>query len=427
MKIFKRFKLFTAATAGTLFALAVAARAEFTEGDDPRCFYVRCCAAPRSSSDVSRKAASARAEAAAYEEFLRYATGENLKLPEALEHLRSRLAEVAVQKFAAGTIIGREVIKRETLADGSVRCTVKIPKENLKRITGLDFRSHPERVLDFCRTSPTLKYETAAILGKENAEMLFGNRTYDVAAWENGIFESVPETWFVPGNRFDTETLQTFSDSLLLNLWLASAGTAPCGTAIATEFEKRGLRHVAKRLATLTVPHVKDNIAGAEFLKKISGDGRGSALAQRLVEEDCTAIFRMKKQPNRDFADASAEFSQKEPDYKKMISLLEKSLQTSVSDDAFNLLGRAYEALGDDFSAAAVYAQAVSLNPKTPYARANLAGTLQKLGDSDSAEFWANAVLDDPKSNPWSKNRAEELLREISPEAGTPADSAQPQ
>lgn len=427
MKIFKRFKLFTAATAGALFALAGVARAEFAEGEDPGCFYVRSCAVPRSASEVSRKAASARAETAAYEEFLLYATSEKLKLPETFGNLRPRLAMLIARNFAAGTIVGSEVVERKILADGRVCCTVKIPKGNLNRVSGLDFRSRPERVLDFCGTNSALKYEAAAILGKEEAEMLFGKRAYEVAEWENGIFESVPETWFAPEGAFVAEAVQACSDTELLNLWIAAAGTDPCGAAVAKEFEKRGFNGVAKRLATLAVPHVEAEIAGTAFLKKISGDGRGTALARRLVAEGCAVNFRTTKQPNRNFAEASAEFSQKNPDYEKMISLLEKSLQISVSDDALNLLGRAYEALGDDFSAAAVYAQAVSLNSKTPYARANLAGTLQKLGDSDSAEFWANAVLDDPKSNPWSKKRAEEILREISPEAPTEADSAFPE
>lgn len=176
VKILERFGLLTAATAGAFFALAVGVRAEVLEGSDPWCFYVRSCASPRSSSDASRKAASARAEAAVYEEFLLYEAGENLKLPEGLGRLRSRLAEVAARSFSAGTVVGCEVLRLEFLADGRARCTVKIPKENLKRVSGLDFRNRPESLIGFCGKNPALRYEVAAILGKEKNEMLFGGR-----------------------------------------------------------------------------------------------------------------------------------------------------------------------------------------------------------------------------------------------------------
>ncbi len=432
MKIFERFGLFTATVAGAFFALAAGVRAEFLEGADPGCFYVRSCASPRSSSDASRRAASARAETAVYEEFLLYAAGENLKLPEGLGRLRSRLAEVAARSFAAGTIVGCEVVGREFLADGRARCTVKIPKENLKRVSGLDFRARPESLLDFCGKNPALRYEVAAILGKEKDEMLFGGRLGEVAAWEKGIFENVPETWFMPEGGFGAEALRACTDADLLNLWLTAAGTAPYGRAAADEFERRGLSRTAARLATIAAPRVEGGVAGAEFLKKLAEGGRGSALARRLVAEGCAARFRAVGRSNRDFSEASAEFAKKNPDYGKMISLLEKSLRTSVSDEALNLLGRAYEATGDDFSAAAVYAQATVLNPKTAYARANLAGTLLKAGDAEDAEFWANAVLGDEGSNSWSRERAKDVLRKIaetaakSAEENTPAETPAP-
>ena len=89
------------------------------------------------------------------------------------------------------------------------------------------------------------------------------------------------------------------------------------------------------------------------------------------------------------------------------------SLVDSVSDTIFNLIGRTYEEEGDWDCAILFYAQAISINKDTPYAKANLAKCFYEMQDADLAIYWANQTLESTKQPEWSIQRAKDIIRLI--------------
>ena len=85
----------------------------------------------------------------------------------------------------------------------------------------------------------------------------------------------------------------------------------------------------------------------------------------------------------------------------------------SVSDTIFNLIGRTYEEEGDWDCAILFYAQAISINKDTPYAKANLAKCFYEMQDADLAIYWDNQTLESTKQPEWSIQRAKDIIRLI--------------
>ena len=56
------------------------------------------------------------------------------------------------------------------------------------------------------------------------------------------------------------------------------------------------------------------------------------------------------------------------------------------------------------------YAQAISINIETPYAKANLAKSFYELGNYKLAIYWAEQTLSSSNVPDWSKQRANEIL-----------------
>ena len=82
----------------------------------------------------------------------------------------------------------------------------------------------------------------------------------------------------------------------------------------------------------------------------------------------------------------------------------------------FNLIGRTYEEEKKWSHAILFYAQAVSINEDTPYAKANLAKCFYELKNYDMAAYWANRALERQPGTEWTVQRAKEILNLIKDE-----------
>ena len=409
----KTFSRVAVCVAGTFSVLCNTANGEFIEGESPDYFYIRAFAPLTYRDSISEEAAFARAELEAYEEFVRHAISARMCLPESLESLRPQIENGFITTSWDSNISGARVLKSSVLKDKRVSCTVQIPKKALRNFPSMDFRDCPLKLLGFCGEDPFLHYEILARLGKADSRCLFGEASRSVDMWRSGKFIAIPATWRFDGFDLRKEAVAEFSSKTLVELWISAAGGEPFAEIISKVLAERGLTLTAEQFKALPVPQKESFPRGVAALK--AAEMPGTPIAINLLKHDCAVVFFKEGCANPEFEAAQKEFSKKQPDYKRMAEHLEASLTLSVSAEALNLLGRAYEELGEYFSAAVVLAQAVSMDLKSAYVRANYAEMLFRIGAVEDAEYWANHVLEDPRANTWALKRCRSLMDKIHP------------
>lgn len=407
----KTFSRVAVCVAGAFSVLCSTANGEFVEGESPDYFYIRAFAPLPHQDSISEEAALARAELEAYEEFVRHAISARMLLPESLEQLRPQIECGFITASWQSKISGARVLKSSVLKDKRVSCTVQIPKKILRDFPSMDFRGSPLKLLDFCGKDPLLHYEILARLGKADSSHLFGGASRKVDAWRSGKFGAIPATWRL--DRFDLqeEIIAGFSSEALIELWISAAGGEPFAGIISKVIAGRGLTQTAEQFKALSMSQKETPPRGVAALKSVGM--AGIPIAENLLRHDCAIVFLKSRSENPEFEVARKEFSKKLPDYKKIVRHLETSLTFSVSAEALNLLGRAYEETGEYFSAAVVLAQAVSMDPKSAYVRANYAEMLFRIGAVEDAKYWASQVLEDPRANAWALKRCRNLVNNI--------------
>ena len=101
------------------------------------------------------------------------------------------------------------------------------------------------------------------------------------------------------------------------------------------------------------------------------------------------------------------------PDLISAEILYSKAIEESVSSNACNMLGRCYALNGSPVKAVVLLTQAIIINPRHPYAGANLALALQTNGLTDEAISQAHRALENPDISEFGKNELKNLLNSI--------------
>lgn len=376
---------------------------------ESNCFYVTAFAKLRSQSDSSKEIALTNAELNALGEFANYVFKEKLIIPRALRAYDSRIRDCIVQKNYSGIIKGSRTIKRLILKDGRACCVVCIPSANFANFPTIDYRKDYDALLsDISRNLP-LKYEVAVILGAKNAE-LFSKEFQSLFCNKTSI-NRIPSGWLLSISDIENIKIESITDNELIDLFEALFGVKDIEIKIAEELKKRGFKNCAKHLLEAKLPYGSSkkeiNYISPKYAKDLP------VLVSVLNDYNSSIRFENSKSGNQDINHALAEFSKRPTDFVKVREYATKSLCYSVSDSAFNLIGRTFEEQKNLELAILFYNQSVVMNPNTPYAKANLAKCFYGLGELSNASFWANETLRTPNIPEWSKNRANEILTYI--------------
>lgn len=376
---------------------------------DGTCFYVTGFAEPRSQSESSKEIALSKAELNALGEFANYVFKEKLIIPRSIRTYDSQIRDCIVQKNYSGIIKGSRTIKRLILKDGRACCVVCIPSDNITNFPAIDYRKNHDALLsDISRNLP-LKYEVAVILGAKNAE-LFSKEFQSLFCNKTSI-NRIPSGWLLSISDIENIKIESLADNELIDLFEALFGIKNIEIKIAEELKKRGFKNCAKRILEVKLPYDSSKKEIVDISPNYAKDL--PVLISVLNDYNSSILFENSKSVNQDFNLALAEFSKRPTDFVKVREYATKSLCYSVSDSAFNLIGRTFEEQKDLKLAILFYKQAVVMNSNTPYAKANLAKCFYALGELSNASFWANETLRTPNVPEWSKNRANEILTSI--------------
>jgi hypothetical protein len=101
------------------------------------------------------------------------------------------------------------------------------------------------------------------------------------------------------------------------------------------------------------------------------------------------------------------------PDLKLAEKLYSEALEDLISSNTCNMLGRCYTLNNVPVKAVVLLTQATIMNPKHPYAAANLALALHANGLTDEAINQAHRALENPDISDFGKNELKNLLNRI--------------
>lgn len=369
-------------------------------------FYVVSYARIYSNSSISEKNAMTRAELGAQNEFARYVISQKISLPDKLGPIADKVRDNFLCDYISGTIKNAKIVRSLVLKDGRACCVLEIPEENMENFPAIDLRNDTKRLIDGLEDNRLLRFEVAKILGYPGVRLV-PERSKIEACYQKLPLKSVPESWIL--RNFATLPVEKLDDNGLISAAEAFVGIDSVFKKIVGEISKRGYKSSAAFLSDIELPLT----ASAGTIIPCVDTGSEIPIVKILSEKKSSISFENSTKKNK-YADAAlAEFSSSQPNFAKVREYGLRSLVDSVSDTIFNLIGRTYEEEGNWDCAILFYAQAISINKDTPYAKANLAKCFYEMQDADLAIYWANQTLESTKQPEWSIQRAKDIIRLI--------------
>lgn len=370
------------------------------------CFYVVSYARIYSNSSISEKNAMTRAELGAQNEFARYVISQKISLPDKLAPIADKVRDNFLCDYISGTIKNAKVVRSLVLKDGRACCVLEIPEDNMENFPAIDLKNDTKRLIDGLEGNRLLRFEVAKILGYPGVGLVPETSKIE-SCYQKLPLKSVPESWIL--KNLGTLQVEKLDDNGLISAAEEFVGIDSVFKKIVGEISKRGYKSSAAFLSNIELPLTdssETNIPSVDTGSEIP-------LVKILSEKKSSISFENSTKKNK-YADAAlAEFSSSQPDFAKVREYGFRSLVDSVSDTIFNLIGRTYEEEGNWGCAILFYAQAISINKDTPYAKANLAKCFYETQDADLAIYWANQTLESAKQPEWSIQRAKDIIRLI--------------
>ena len=105
------------------------------------------------------------------------------------------------------------------------------------------------------------------------------------------------------------------------------------------------------------------------------------------------------------YLEATKLFFSESPQIELALEKYIMSLQEGITSDACNMIGRCLQLKRELLLAIPFYMQAITLNPKHPYAGANLVVSLFDAGEIGQAKTLAQTVLKNPKLSNWGRKQ----------------------
>ena len=369
-------------------------------------FYIVSYARIYSNSSISEKNAMTRAELGAQNEFARYVISQKISLPDKLDPIADKVRDNFLCDYISGTIKNAKIVRSLVLKDGRACCVLEIPEENMENFPAIDLRNDTKRLIDGLEDNRLLRFEVAKILGYPGVRLVPETSKIE-ACYQKLPLKSVPESWIL--KNFGTLQVEKIDDNGLISAAEAFVGIDSVFKKIVGEISKRGYKSCAAFLSDIELPLT----ASAGTIIPCVDTGSEIPIVKILSEKKSSISFENSTKENK-YADAAlAEFSSSQPNFAKVREYGLCSLVDSVSDTIFNLIGRTYEEEGNWDCAILFYAQAISINKDTPYAKANLAKCFYEMQDADLAIYWANQTLESTKQPEWSIQRAKDIIRLI--------------
>ena len=369
-------------------------------------FYIVSYARIYSNSSISEKNAMTRAELGAQNEFARYVISQKISLPDKLDPIADKVRDNFLCDYISGTIKNAKIVRSLVLKDGRACCVLEIPEENMENFPAIDLRNDTKCLIDGLEGNRLLRFEVAKILGYLGVRLVPETSKIE-ACYQKLPLKSVPESWIL--KNFATLPVEKIDDNGLISAAGAFVGIDSVFKKIVGEISKRGYKSSAAFLSDIELPLTDSSET------KIPRVDTGSEIpiVKILSEKKSSISFENSTKKNK-YADAAlAEFSSSQPNFAKVREYGLRSLVDSVSDTIFNLIGRTYEEEGNWDCAILFYAQAISINKDTPYAKANLAKCFYEMQDADLVIYWANQTLESTKQPEWSIQRAKDIIRLI--------------
>lgn len=369
-------------------------------------FYIVSYARIYSNSSISEKNAMTRAELGAQNEFARYVISQKISLPDKLGPIADKVRDNFLCDYISGTIKNAKIVRSLVLKDGRACCVLEIPEENMENFPAIDLKNDTKRLIDGLEDNRLLRFEVAKILGYPGVGLVPETSKIE-ACYHKLPLKSVPKSWIL--KNFGTLQVEKIDDNGLISAAEAFVGIDSVFKKIVGEVSKRGYKSSAAFLSNIQLPLTDSSET------KIPRVDTGSEIpiVKILSEKKSSISFENSTKKNK-YADAAlAEFSSSQPNFAKVREYGLRSLVDSVSDTIFNLIGRTYEEEGNWDCAILFYAQAISINKDTPYAKANLAKCFYEMQDADLAIYWANQTLESTKQPEWSIQRAKDIIRLI--------------
>lgn len=347
-----------------------------------------------------------RAELGAQNEFARYVISQKISLPDKLGPIADKVRDNFLCDYISGTIKNAKIVRSLVLKDGRACCVLEIPEENMENFPAIDLKNDTKRLIDGLEDNRLLRFEVAKILGYPGVRLVPETSKIE-ACYQKLPLKSVPKSWIL--KNFGTLQVEKIDDNGLISAAEAFVGIDSVFKKIVGEISKRGYKSSAAFLSDIELPLTDSSET------KIPRVNTGSEIpiVKILSEKKSSISFENSTKENK-YADAAlAEFSSSQPNFAKVREYGLRSLVDSVSDTIFNLIGRTYEEEGNWDCAILFYAQAISINKDTPYAKANLAKCFYEMQDADLAIYWANQTLESTKQPEWSIQRAKDIIRLI--------------
>lgn len=369
-------------------------------------FYIVSYARIYSNSSISEKNAMTRAELGAQNEFARYVISQKISLPDKLGPIADKVRDNFLCDYISGTIKNAKIVRSLVLKDGRACCVLEIPEENMENFPAIDLRNDTKRLIDGLEGNRLLRFEVAKILGYLGVRLVPETSKIE-SCYQKLPLKSVPESWIL--KNFATLPVEKIDDNGLISAAEEFVGIDSMFKKIVGEISKRGYKSSAAFLSDIELP-LTDS---AGTIIPCVDTGSEIPIVKILSEKKSSISFENSTKENK-YADvALAEFSSSQPNFAKVREYGLCSLVDSVSDTIFNLIGRTYEEEGNWDCAILFYAQAISINKDTPYAKANLAKCFYEMQNADLAIYWANQTLESTKQPEWSIQRAKDIIRLI--------------
>lgn len=369
-------------------------------------FYIVSYARIYSNSSISEKNAMTRAELGAQNEFARYVISQKISLPDKLDPIADKVRDNFLCDYISGTIKNAKIVRSLVLKDGRACCVLEIPEENMENFPAIDLKNDTKRLIDGLEDNRLLRFEVAKILGYPGVRLVPETSKIE-ACYHKLPLKSVPKSWIL--RNFATLPVEKIDDNGLISAAEAFVGIDSVFKKIVGEISKRGYKSSAAFLSNIELPLT----ASAGTIIPCVDTGSEIPIVKILSEKKSSISFENSTKKNK-YADAAlAEFSSSQPNFAKVREYGLCSLVDSVSDTIFNLIGRTYEEEGNWDCAILFYAQAISINKDTPYAKANLAKCFYEMQDADLAIYCANQTLESTKQPEWSIQRAKDIIRLI--------------
>lgn len=369
-------------------------------------FYIVSYARIYSNSSISEKNAMTRAELGAQNEFARYVISQKISLPDKLGPIADKVRDNFLCDYISGTIKNAKIVRSLVLKDWRACCVLEIPEENMENFPAIDLKNDTKRLIDGLEGNRLLRFEVAKILGYPGVGLVPETSKIE-ACYQKLPLKSVPESWIL--KNFATLPVEKIDDNGLISAAEEFVGIDSMFKKIVGEISKRGYKSSAAFLSDIELP-LTDS---AGTIIPCVDTGSEIPIVKILSEKKSSISFENSTKENK-YADvALAEFSSSQPNFAKVREYGLCSLVDSVSDTIFNLIGRTYEEEGNWDCAILFYAQAISINKDTPYAKANLAKCFYEMQNADLAIYWANQTLESTKQPEWSIQRAKDIIRLI--------------